>query len=367
MTKIAAACGVSAMTVSRALRANGRISESTRRKVLDAAKRLGYLRAPRMGRPTKYDEHEDRSRVDVIVSLVENSVPAFHSFLVTAIEQRLSERGCDCVIRTCDDDYEKFLRLGQALRTPQAAGTMLIGEFPPDQLRCLIEGRPGSLLLDNPGNPSLPAPFESFGFDNAEAAGLAVRHLLTLGRQRILLVAGTPDHFFTGEIETGYLAALRAARQPIDPTLIVHADFNPDRATEVVNEVLDRGITFDAVFTNDEMASGVYLALKQRGLRIPDDVAVCGCDGLPLGKHLYPRLTSIMLDFEDLADRAVRHLFERDLASTGSCRVKILPRLIVRESTGVTDEHDFSPNDTALGTFGIADGKAIPKSSVNSV
>ena len=98
-----------------------------------------------------------------------------------------------------------------------------------------------------------------------------------------------------------------------------------------MESLLKRKVKFDAVFTNDEMAGGVYRSLLKRGIRIPEDVAVCGCDGLPVGEQLYPQLTTIILDYKQLARQVIDKITNQDLALT-PVRVRLLPFLKIRES-----------------------------------
>lgn len=121
----------------------------------------------------------------------------------------------------------------------------------------------------------------------------------------------------------------------MDKKLIIHSDFTAESACSAINTALDTGLKFDAVFTNDEMASGVYRALLERKIMIPDDIAVCGCDGLPLGMHLFPRLTSVALNYEELGRMAVEYILNADRKLSQPYRVQLLPVLEIRESTGI--------------------------------
>lgn len=332
ITTIAQACGVSVMTVSRALRNNTRVKEETRARVVATAESLGYIRSSRMGRPAA-PVNSTRMKVQLIAGTMGLRLPIFDSRLLISIEQHLAERGHECVIRTCNGDYSQFIQLLENIRHSDADATMLLGSLVPEQLRALLETIPEAVLLDNPGDPSIETPYGSFAFDNAEAARIAVRHLLDCGRRRILLVGGVRGHFFTNEAEQGYREILACRKIEVDEKLILHADYTPDGAYDEVASVLKGGLPFDAVFTNDEMSSGVYRALLERGLKIPSDVAVCGCDGLPVGTHLFPRLTTVLLDYEELATMAIRHVLEKNKESRTHYHVRILPVLEVREST----------------------------------
>jgi LacI family transcriptional regulator len=332
IAEIARECGVSAMTVSRALRGNALVKETTRQKIVAVAERLGYIRSPRMGRPGA-SGNEPVLKVQLIAGTMGRSMAVFHSRLLTSIEQQLSQNGYECVVRTCDGNYQQFLQLLENIRNSDAAGTMIVGSFVIEQLKALLEANSGAVLLDNPGEPSIEIPYSSFAFDNSEAARVGVRHLADCGRRRILLVNGAREHFFSCEIEQGYREALACRSIKADDKLILHTDFTADSAYDAVAVALNAKLKFDAVFTNDEMASGVYRALLERGLKIPQDVAVCGCDGLPIGTHLFPRLTTVVLDYEALGRMAIKYVLEAGGDHRVPCRVRLLPSLEVREST----------------------------------
>lgn len=334
ISAIAQECGVSAMTVSRALRNNSLVKEDTRKIIVAAAERLGYIRSPRMGRPA-VAANVSSLKIQLVAGTMGRSMTVFHSRLLISIEQHLSERGYECVIRTCNGEYHQFIQLLENVRNSNIDATMIVGSFVPEQLKALLEAVPEAILLDNPGDPSIEISYASFAFDNIEAARIGVRHLVDCGRNKILLVGGNKGHFFTNEIEQGYREALGYRNIKIEEKLVLHTDFTSDCACDVVSAALDSGLKFDAVFTNDEMASGVYRALMGRGLKIPQDVAVCGCDGLPVGTHLIPRLTTVVLDYEELASMAIKYIIEECKENRMHYRIRLLPTLEVRESSSV--------------------------------
>ena len=334
IAEVAHECGVSAMTVSRALRNNSLVKEDTRNRIIATAERLGYIRAPRMGRPTRSD-NETKLKIQLVAGTMGRSMSIFHSRLLVSIEQNLSERGCECLIRTCNGEYSQFIQLLENVRNSDVYTTMIIGSFVPEQLKSLLEAIPEAILLDTPGDPSIEIPYASFAFDNIEAARIGVRHLLDCGRRKILLVGGNQGHFFTNEIEQGYRETLGYRKLKIDEKLVLHTDFTSDCACDVVSAALDTGMQFDAVFTNDEMASGVYRSLLGHGLKLPQDVSVCGCDGLPVGTHLFPKLTTVILNYEELASMAIKYILEERKENRIHYRIRLLPTLEVRESSSV--------------------------------
>jgi DNA-binding LacI/PurR family transcriptional regulator len=329
--QLARQCGVSAVTVSRALRADAPVAEATRKRVLKAAEEAGYQPRVRMGRPRRASRAE-RPCIEVVMGLKFHSV--FYSVLLTAIERELAEKGHDCIIRSANGGFAAFVRLCEVLRASPHTPTLVVGYLPVQQLRTLLEVRPRALLVDHTGDPRLALPYSSIGFDNTEAARMMVRHLLAAGRRRILLLNGFADHYFAREIDQGYREALAQAGVPADPALIFETDYTPESAVEKLTGALDAGLAFDAVFTNDEMAAAVLYTLRKRGLRVPEDVAVGGCDGLSFGPYLTPPLTTVLLDHVVLGRLAVTHILNPDPASALPCRTRLLPRLEVRESTG---------------------------------
>jgi LacI family repressor for deo operon, udp, cdd, tsx, nupC, and nupG len=271
--------------------------------------------------------------VDVVLGASFAPGNLFCMRLLATIEQKLSREGYDCVVRTHDGGYDGFLSLCEALRTSDAAGTALIGYFPLDETQTLLDIAPDAVLLDYTGHPGLRLRYESIAFDNVEAARLAVRHLVDIGRRRIALLRGPQEHFFSRDVEMGYLEVLRDAGLTTDNDLILEADFSPERAGAILREALESGQDIDAVFTNDEMAVGLLRVLHDMGRNVPGDIAVAGCDGLPIGLHTIPSLTTVIMDYRKMGELAVRRILDRRPSFASEQHIRLRPVLEVREST----------------------------------
>jgi len=330
ITDIATRCGVSAMTVSRVLRQSPLVKTATSERVLQAAEELGYLRGARMGRPADADLLEAR-RVLLICWSSGHNQALYHAGLITALEQRLTACNCECLLLCGNGDYRGFLRMLEAAKQRAAEVTFIIGDFPASQLAAIIAAFPGAILLDNPGDAKMAA-FSSLAFDNTAAACLGVEHLLDCRCQEIILCLGHADHFFSREMLAGYRNTLQAHGLNIHPENILYTDFTAEGAAAGVSALLDSGRIFDAVFSNDEMAAGICRVLLSREIGIPSQVQVCGCDNLPLGKFLYPSLTTVSLDYDALAEQAMT-LIHRENGAKLPIMVRLPPELIVREST----------------------------------
>ena len=327
---IASHCQVSAMTVSRVLRQSPLVTSATRERVLQAAEELGYLRGGRMGRPSNGNEAVVR-RVLLICWSSGHNLALYHASLITALEQRLTANNCECLLLCGNGDYRGFIRMLEAAKQRAAEITFIIGDFPAAQLNAIIAAFPGAILLDNPGETSI-APFTSLAFDNSAAANLGVEHLIECGAKKILLCLGPAEHFFSREILAGYQQALQKHGLPFSDDNILHADFSAEGAAAALATRLDRGQAFDAVFSNDEMAAGICRELLSRGIAIPAQVQICGCDNLPLGKLLYPSLTTVSLDYEQLADQAIELISGQNHAQL-PVNLRLPPKLVIRESS----------------------------------
>ena len=331
LDRIAMECGVSPMTVSRALRQLPSVSAATRDRIFATASRLGYLPTLHGGRKAELHEEFHSRPVQIITREYNGRISRFHAELMLELIRLLAVHRYECLVRTADGSYREFLRMLSVAGKTDAAANLLIGTFPEKELRALLRTLPGSILLDDPGKNVPECVYSIFSFDNVQAAILAVQHLLERKRKRILLVTGPADHFFAREVEYGWRKTLKSAGLPADPEWILHTDFSSRDAEEKVGRALKNGLRFDAVFTNDEMAGGVYRAIMNHGLRIPEDVSVCGCDGLPVGEQLHPSLSTVILDYKALAAKVIENITNPDCAV--SMHLRLLPNRIIRESS----------------------------------
>ncbi len=334
---VAEYCRVSMMTVSRAFRKDSSIRPETRAKILEAAEKLNYRCANRRGRPQSNSTRQPNMQIQLIFGTASSAIAYFHMRLLTALEQQLAKLGYDCIIRTAAGDYDNFVRLIDNAKNHKCAATLLMGDFKKEQLEALLSALPGSILLDNSGDDIKDGIYSSFSFDNKEAAIIGTTHLIKdCNRDKILLLNGLKNHFFSNELLDGYKTSLKKHNITFDENLVINTDFSAESAADALKNHIKNGIKFNAILTNDEMATGVYRILHENNIRIPQDVAVCGCDDLPVGKQLYPELTSISLDYAELAKYAINHLTS-SAHFTNAIHIKLKPVLKIGKSTIFTE------------------------------
>jgi DNA-binding LacI/PurR family transcriptional regulator len=206
----------------------------------------------------------------------------------------------------------------------------------PEELSRLAAG-PLVLL----GERAAVGRLDHVAIDNVAASMLATEHLVAQGRRRIAAIGAQPHlHNDTARLRLqGYRAALEAADLPApeDWALPVQRLHRPDGA-HAMSRLLDERRPVDAVFCfTDELALGAMRTLAERGLRVPDDVAVVGFDDIEDGRYGVPSLTTIAPDKEEIARLAVECLADRLEEPGGPGRDLVAGhRLVPRESSGTT-------------------------------
>jgi LacI family transcriptional regulator len=171
------------------------------------------------------------------------------------------------------------------------------------------------------------------GTTNLQGAFEATRHLLRLGRQRIAIITGPGD---VGRHRlAGYRQALQGAGAPFHKELVVAGDFCTPSGVAAATELVRSGVPFDAVFSsNDEMAFGALRALREAGLRVPEDVALVGFDDVETASHTTPALTTVRQPLAEMGAAAARAAIAAAEGRPIEQHVEIPTSLVVRDSCG---------------------------------
>lgn len=330
LTRIAEICGVSKMTVSRAIRNDPNVAESTRQLVLRVAERENYL-------PSGYNGPDGDACLKQYYVLFQKDASlqdGYFGDIIRTIQQDLFQRGRSCSFGIIEDDYQEFLKLFGMLQTANVGGVVIVGTASADAVNTLIRHFGNVVLVDNPGGPDLAGPCGAVFCENAYGCKMAVRHLLDLARRRILLITGPEGHYFSTAMIDGYRQAHAERGLEVDPARIVRGDFHINGAYQAVKEA---GAPFDAVFSNDEGACGAVRALSERGIAVPDDVSIVGFDNLQIGEVITPALTTVDVHREEMGKKAVELLLRLESSESTEDvleRVSLYPKLVVRDSCG---------------------------------
>jgi LacI family transcriptional regulator len=166
-----------------------------------------------------------------------------------------------------------------------------------------------------------------------------VGHLADHGHRRIAMITGEPWMEATRDRLKGYRTVLAENRIPFDPALVVQGNWSPSSGHDGTRRLMALAEPPTAIFCqNDRMAVGCYEALKEMGLRIPDDVSVAGYDDEEIARHLYPQLTTVVLPHRAMGQWAVDTLLRSGKPSGDPpLTVEIAGPLVPRGSVRVWD------------------------------
>lgn len=326
---VAEAAGVSQSTVSRALAGDTSISEPTRQRVMEAARKLNY----------QVDENAARLRRGRTGTLAlvmvcrdgqdRKDINPFYFSLLGSTCAAAAARGYETIV-SFQDSPQTFWSHYQERR--KADGMIVIGttENAPawDYFRNTPEGTNWVCW----GSPDDDLPWVRS--DNLSGATLATRHMLVRGYSQIICIGSetSPQRQFKERYD-GYADAMRSAG--LEPRL---KEFEPglpreEQGRRAVASLVESGQSFDALFAVcDEMALGAIKELTRRGIAVPDEVGIVGFDGIRAGAWSTPPLTSIEPDFQLAGTLMVDQLLAKIAGTEASAR-RVPVRLVIRGST----------------------------------
>lgn len=168
--------------------------------------------------------------------------------------------------------------------------------------------------------------------DNFNGGRLATEHLIRSGRERIAFLGGPEAELEVQQRYKGYESALAAAGRRVDPALVDHGDFSSASGAAAMERLLERTPELEAVFVNsDLMAIAAINVVRERGMRVPEDIAVVGYDDLSIAAYNIPPLTTIRQNIP-LAGRLLAQNLIQYLQTGVVTNVTIPVELVVRKS-----------------------------------
>ncbi|MEV6589808.1 LacI family DNA-binding transcriptional regulator [Streptomyces acidicola] len=332
---VAQHAGVSVATVSRILSGTYPSAPATRAKVMRAVRELDYVaNAHARGLAGVRPKN---------VAIVVNSVISPHyAHVAQGVQEEAAREGRLCIVGTTGGDPERELDTIRLMRQEQAEAVILVGNIVADDAyrermasyaRALAAAGSRLVLCGRPPlGPDVPATVVEY--DNTAGAHAITSHLLSAGHRRILFLGRRTGYTTPDSRVAGYRAALAAHRVPHDPGLEVDGTMERTEGHRMMSERLGTGprdlTDFTAVFAaNDLIAAGARDALRERGLRIPDDVSMVGFDDLPPAADI--DLTTVHVPHEELGRTAVRLALKTNPPNTAQ-HVLLGTHIVVRDS-----------------------------------
>ena len=319
--------GVSTATVSRAMTSPRKLTPETLARVEDAVRRTGYT-------PNLAARSLRARRTMLVLVVVPDIANPFFADVLLGIDEALSRHGYGLLIGNLGHAGRKERHLLQVVQAGQVDGVILLnGHVLRDGKRTLLHADIPVVAVCEaiPG-----ADFPQVDVRNREASASAVGHLAALGHRRIAYLGGPPGNILEQARQAGFRDGLAAAG--IAAGAFYPGDFTFEAGRAAAASMLARARRPTALFAaNDEMAIGFLRAVREAGLRVPDDISIVGFDGIGFSDYVEPLLTTFRQPRRELgrigAELLLCSLAGRPVPPGERC-VSLPVEILARASTG---------------------------------
>jgi LacI family transcriptional regulator len=318
---VARATGVAASTVSRALTRPGRVNPVTRARIEAAARELNYV-------PNSQARALTSGQTETVAVLVSDITNPFYFPLIRGAQHQLKAAGYAQLLIDTEDSGHQETHLLHKMRLTFDGAILAASRLSERELAAVAAEMPIVTVNRNVRG------VQSVVIDSPSGIGQAAEHLISLGH-RDIVYAGGPENSWANE------ARWRAMRSAMTRHGLVARKIGPFPAARVsgsaaADSLLNTGATACVAF-NDLLAIGMLTRLREREVRVPEDVSIVGCDDIFGADFCHPPLTTLTAPIEQAGRMAVSMLLSRlSEGSAGASRQSVvLPtHLTVRESTG---------------------------------
>lgn len=324
---VAKRAGLSVATVSRVLNGSGPASEDAARRVREAASALRYV--PHGGARSLIT-----SKTHTIGVLLPDIYGEFFSDVIRGLDQTAQAGGFHLLL---SGSHNGKPEIEAAMRAMRGRVDGMIAMSPHLDAETLFENLPASVPVVLLSCAMRDDDYHVITIDNARGVREMIQYLASLGHQRIAIIKGPDGNYDAAERLRGYRKALKDAGLSPDASLEVPGDFTEATGHRAALELAGLAEAPTAIFaSNDAMAIGALSALRERGLRVPDDITVVGFDDIPLARYMNPPLSSVHVPIIEMGERAARRLIAALAGeANGASRHERLPtRLVIRASSG---------------------------------
>ena len=327
MHDIARHAGVSPMTVSRALREPGSVSEKMRRKVEAAVREFGYL-------PNRIAGSLSSKRSNVVGLVVPSIRNSLYASMIQAVSQVLRANGLHLMIADSGHRLADEEALVEALLAQRVCGLMLHNTRHSKRVKDLLR-QTGVPVVETGNLPSHPLDM-AVSYSHFEAARAMTLHLARLGYRRIGFVTlPLRDNDRSEQRRRGYFAALKELGVTPDPDLVLEASGGFAEGGDALVRLIQTHPDLDAgFFAGDVLAVGALFECQRRGWAVPGRVAIASFDDLDLLKHAVPAVTTLHIPRHEIGRRSAEMLVNRLRgAPPERLRIDVGFEIVQRDST----------------------------------
>lgn len=328
---VARLAGVSPATASQALNGRPRVNSRTRQRVVEAATKLRYA-------PNLHGRRLARRRAECVAVVPGRNMStvfsdSFYRVVLGGVAETTQARGYSLVITPAPREGMGRADLLRLLGQGAVDGALVIGVLEDELLFALRDSGLPIVLVDTymPGT-EVPAVVPNY----RDGARLGTEHLLRLGHRRVSLLGALVSYPFGWETHEGYGEALAAGSVGYDPALVRRCEISVEAAAAATASLLALPGPPTAVFAvTDAMAIGAMMAARERGARVPDDLAVVGMDDIEVSAYTDPPLTTIRVAKDAMGRLAAERLIGLiEGESLVPIPAALASELIIRRSCG---------------------------------
>ncbi|MCD1260438.1 LacI family DNA-binding transcriptional regulator [Paenibacillus athensensis] len=324
---VAQKAGVSQATVSRVLNGSDTVTARTRSKVMKVIHELDY----QPNAAAKNLRSQKTMTIGVIVPDVNN---AYYAEVIKGIANVAYARKYKIIICDTENNKDKEFEFVNLLMNRTIDGLVMVTpNLLEDEIKQVAaKGYSLAVIGKDIQHERIPCAFTN----NVKFSIEVIRHLVERGHRDIVFLSGYADAVDSMERLEGYMKGLKEHELPFRPEYVEDGNFSEEGGYDAIKRLMDSGLPFTAVYAaNDEMALGVYKACKERGVRIPEDLAVVGVDNNRIGSYILPGLSTVDQPKYEMGAVIVEKLI--DLMNTedgpGQRIFEIPSQLIIRGSS----------------------------------
>lgn len=324
---IARELGISVSTVSRALQNHPDISERTKELVRECARKLNY-------KPNIMASNLRTSKNTTIGVVIPELNHHFFSSVLDGIEQAANEAGYNILICQTGEDVQKEIRSVHTLISSRVAGILVGVSKQTSNLQHLQEVLDNGIQLVLYDRPCPSLKCDQVVSDDYMGAFNAVEYLIQTGKRRVMYLSSSFQLEVSRRRYQGWRDALQRYHIPITDDMILECDTR-SKAIIATPGILQREERPEAIFcVNDDCAVGVLHVAQILGLKIPEELSICGFSNAPICRATQPMLTTVQQHGVEIGKRAMQRLLRRLNGDDKIPQTEMIPTdLIVRETT----------------------------------
>lgn len=323
--------GLSTATVSRVLNGSPLVREQTRARVLEAVEALGY-------RPSHAARTLARRRTDTIGVIFPEIASGFFSEVLRGIDAAAAEHNFHLMTAFSHSDRDERELVMRTVRERRADALILMNLSLPDDFVANAAGHGMPIVLID--RPAEGANLFAVTLDNFGGADAAMTHLLGHGYRRVAVITGPGNSYDFQQRLAGCLQAAERAGIALSDDFVWQGSFTENSGAFAVARWLEAANRPpEAIFaSNDSMALGALGVLRERGLRVPEDVALVGFDNIDAARHL--DLTTVSVPMREMGRAAAEAAIHQILSGEAQKHRVLATHLVVRRSCGCSGSNN---------------------------